>query len=158
VKLWQAYSDYTTKDTKTGKKVKKKSACWYIDYKTAEGTRKRVKAFKDKQATQQLAAKLEREAEQAQIGIIDRYKEHRKKPLVEHLSDFKTSLLAKGDSKEYVEQTLARIKPVFDDCKFVFWQDISANTIQKHLAGLRNKENGISAKTSNYYLQSTKQF
>jgi len=36
---------YTTRD-KSGKKVKKKSAYWYIDYKTADGTRKRVKGFK----------------------------------------------------------------------------------------------------------------
>ena len=60
---------YTTKvkDPKTGeeKRVKKKSVFWYIDYKAVGGIRKRVKAFKDKTATAQLAAKLEKEAEQA---------------------------------------------------------------------------------------------
>jgi len=146
---------YTMKN-ENGKTIRKQSKYWYIDYKAADGTRKQVKGFKDKQSTQQLAAKLEREAEQAQIGIIDKYKEHRKKPLVGHLSDFKASLLAKGNTKEYVEQTLARIKPVFDDCKFVYWNDIFANRLQKHLANLRSKENGISAQISNYYLQSIK--
>ena len=40
---------YTTKD-KNGKKVKRKSSYWYIDYKSSDGTRKRLKAYKDKQA------------------------------------------------------------------------------------------------------------
>ena len=51
---------YTTKNAE-GKKAKKKSQCWYVDYKAADGTRKRIKGFKDKAATIQLAAKLERE-------------------------------------------------------------------------------------------------
>jgi len=148
---------YTAKD-ENGKTIRKQSKYWYIDYKAAGGIRKRVKAFKDKTATAQLAAKLEKEAELADAGIVDKYKDHRKRPLLEHLADFRASLLAKGNTEGYVEQTLNRIKPVFDDCKFVFWPDISASIIQKHLASLHSKENGISAQTSNYYLQSIKQF
>ena len=83
---------YTAKEPKTGKRIKKKSACWYIDYKAAGGTRKRVKGFKDKAATAQLAAKLEKEAELAESGIIDRFKEHSKKPLSKHLEDWRQSL------------------------------------------------------------------
>ncbi|MCK5611857.1 site-specific integrase, partial [Candidatus Pacearchaeota archaeon] len=148
---------YTAKD-ENGKKVKKKSQYWYIDYKATGGTRKRVKGFKDKTATAQLAAKLEKEAELADAGIIDRFKEHRKRPLLEHLEDFRASLLAKGNTTEYVQQTVNRIKAVFNGCKFVFWNDISANIIQKYLASLRNMESGISTKTSNYYLQGIKHF
>ena len=58
---------YTIKD-RNGKRIKKKSAYWYIDYKAAGGVRKRVKGFKDKTATAQLAAKLEKEAELAEAG------------------------------------------------------------------------------------------
>ncbi|HUU17865.1 MAG TPA: hypothetical protein VMW72_11990 [Sedimentisphaerales bacterium] len=57
---------YTTKD-QNGKRVKKKSAYWYIDYKATGGTRKRIKGFKDKAATAQLAAELERKAELARV-------------------------------------------------------------------------------------------
>ena len=86
---------YTLKD-ENGKRIRKKSKFWYIDFKTADGTRSRIKAFKDKQATAQLAAKLEKEAELAQAGVVDRYKEHRLRPLIEHVEDFYKSLLAKG--------------------------------------------------------------
>jgi len=103
---------YTVKD-ESGKTIRKQSKSWYVDYKAADGTRKRVKGFRDKAATAQLAAKLERKSEQAQVGIIDKYKNQQKEPLSKHLEDFRASLLAKDNSKQYVEQTLARIKPVF---------------------------------------------
>jgi len=48
---------YTIKD-KNEKRIRKQTKCWYIDYKTADGTRKRVKGFKDKAATAQYAAQL----------------------------------------------------------------------------------------------------
>ncbi len=94
-----------------GNRIRKQSKSWYIDYKTAEGTRKRVKAFKDKQATQQLAAQLEKEAELAQAGIVDKYKQHRKIPLTEHLIDFRQSL---GDTSKHAKQTENALKKTFD--------------------------------------------
>jgi len=39
---------YTAKDPKTGKRVKKKTQFWYVDYKGLDGIRKRVKGYKDK--------------------------------------------------------------------------------------------------------------
>lgn len=150
-----------------GKRIRKQSACWYIDYKTAEGTRKRVKAFKDKQATAQLAAKLEKESELAQAGIVDKYKEHRKRPLTEHLGDFEQSLLAKGGTVKNAKQVTSRVKRVFDECKFTFWNDIQASKVQQTISGLRKyvqtkegpKDLGeISAQTYNFYLKAVKQF
>ena len=148
---------YTFKN-ENGKRIRKKSAFWYIDYKTADSTRKRVKGFKDKAATVQLAAELERKAELARTGIIDRYAEDRKKPLKQHLEDFYQSFLAKGDTIGHARQTKYRIEQVINGCKFAIWADISASKVQRCLADLRNEENGLSAQTSNYYLQSIKQF
>ncbi len=147
---------YTVKD-KNGKTIRKQSKNWYIDYKAADGTRKRVKGFKDKTATQQLAAKLEKESELAQAGIVDKYKEHRKRPLAEHLSDFLSSLQAKGNTPEYCNLTHYRAERICNGCKFLYWADISASDVQLHIADLRNSGE-ISQKTSNYYLQAVKQF
>ncbi|KKK84718.1 hypothetical protein LCGC14_2780520, partial [marine sediment metagenome] len=150
-----------------GKRIRKQSKFWYIDYKTADGTRKRVKAFKDKQATAQLAAQLEKEAELAQAGIVDKYKEHRKRPLAEHLEDFEQSLLAKGGTVKNAKQVKSRVKRVFDECKFTFWNDIQASRVQHTISGLRKyvktkaglKDLGeISAQTYNFYLKAVKQF
>lgn len=146
---------YTTKD-KTGKTIRKQSKHWYIDYKTADGTRERVKGFKDKSATIQLAAELERKAELAQAGIVDKYAEHRKKPLKEHLDDFKQSLLDKGCTAKHAQMTYNRAKTVIEACNFMLISDISPSTVQRFLANKRKE--GLSKKTSNYYLKATKHF
>ena len=138
-----------------GRRIRKQSQCWYIDYKTAEGTRKRVKAFKDKQATAQLAAKLEKEAELAQAGIIDRFKEHRKRPLAEHIADFKTSLINKGTTEKHACLVYNRAKAIIENCKFTYIADISASKVQKYLA--ERRRDGLSIRSSNFYLQAVKQ-
>ena len=52
---------YTAIDPNTGKRVKKKSKHWYIGYTDSGGIRRRVKAYTDKDSTQQMAARLEKE-------------------------------------------------------------------------------------------------
>jgi len=146
---------YTTKD-RQGRSVKKKSQHWYIDYKTSDGTRKRVKGFKDKAATSQLAAKLEREVELVKVGIVDKYAEHRKRLLLDHLRDFKDYLLHKGDTLQHASLTHNRAEAVIKACKFVYFSDISPSRILKYLAERRHL--GLSIKSSNYYLQSIKHF
>ncbi|MHC4867775.1 MAG: tyrosine-type recombinase/integrase [Planctomycetota bacterium] len=145
---------YKAKD-KTGKTVQRQSPYWYIDYKTAEGTRKRIKGFKDKAGTAQLAAKLEREAELAQAGVVDKYAKHRSRPLAEHLADFKTSLLSKGTTGGHAQLTSNRIRAILEGCRFTLMADISASKTLKYLAERRH--NGLSVKSSNDYLQAVKQ-
>jgi len=140
---------------KNGKTVVKQSPYWYIDYKTADGTRKRIRGFKDKIATAQLAANLEREAELAQAGIIDRYKKHRKTALVKHLEDFKVSLINKGTTEKHACLVYNRAKAVIDNCRFVYISDVSASKVQRYLA--ERRRDGLSIRSSNFYLQATKQ-
>ncbi len=138
---------------KNGKKVTKKSKYWYVDYKTADGTRKRVKGFKDKTATAQLAVELEREAELASRGIVDKYKEHRNRPLSEHLEDFWHSL---GDTK-HGRHTYHTVQKILDACGFRVWNDIQASKVWSYLKRQKaNKE--ISDRTFCFRLKAVKQF
>jgi len=147
---------YTAKDPKTGKRIRKKSIHWYIEYKVQDGIRKRIKGFKDKSATLQLAAKLEKESELAQRGIVDRFKEHRRTPLCKHLEDLNAALLAKGDTARHAQVVFSRAKNVMNGCRFVFFDDVSASKVSQYLADLRT--GGLSIRTSNGYLQACKQF
>jgi site-specific recombinase XerD len=148
---------YTTKG-KNGEKIKKRSAHWYIDYKSPDGTRKRVRGFKDKAATLQLAAKLEKESELAHAGIIDKFKEHRKRALSEHMEDFRHFLLAKGNTAKHAELTVSRAKRIMEECEFCLWDDIAGSKVQFCLSNIQSGEKAVGAQTSNYYLQSIKQF
>ena len=163
---------YTTVDPNNpSKRVKKKTQYWYIDYKDADGLRKRVKGYKDKTATAQLAARLERETELAESGVIDRFKQHRKTPLAEHLTDFKQSLISGGGTAGNADLKATRIQRVFDVCKFSFIQDISASRVQSAIGSFRKtvetgkagartvKDLGpISTQSKHHYLQACKQF
>lgn len=142
----------------SGKTATRQSAKWHVKYIDAEGIEQRVPGFKDKAATQQLAAKLEREAEMAKAGVVDRYKGHRKRPLAEHLEDFRQSLLAKGNTVKHADQSAYRVKQIIGGCRFAFWSDIQPSKVQRYLAELRNGQECMSAQTSNYYLKSIKQF
>ncbi len=136
----------------SGKTVVKESRCWYFDSKNESGKPQRVKGFVDKVATLQKAAELERQAARAQVGLTDKYAQHRKRPLSEHLGDFRRSLEA-GNTDIHVKVTYSRIKRVFDGCGFRYWCDISASKVKDFLTGLE-----ISKKTFNYYLAAVKQF
>ena len=74
----------------SGRTVTRQSAKGHVKYIDADDIEQRVPAYKDKTASLQLAARLEKEAELAKEGIVDRYRKHRKRPLVEHLKDFTT--------------------------------------------------------------------
>ncbi len=84
-----------------------------------------------------MAARLEKEAALANEGVVDRYKDHRLRPLGEHLEDYRRFLLAKGNTAEYVDLVVARAKAVVEGCKFSFWGDISASRVVEYLAELR---------------------
>ena len=55
------------------------------------------------------------------------------KPLIEHLEDFKRSLLAKGDTVKHAQLIFFRVKRIFNECKFEYWSDISISTIQQKI-------------------------
>jgi len=150
-----------------GKTVVKQSLKYYTRLTDADGIKRTILLYTDKTASMHKALQLNKEFEQAKEGITDRFKEHRKRPMAEHLEDFGQSLLAKGGTAKNAKQVKLRVKRVFDECKFTFWNDIQASKVQHTISGLRKyvktkeglKDLGeISAQTYNFYLKSVKQF
>jgi len=145
-----------TKTDKNGKRVTRKSKKWYVKYRDAEGIVRKIPGYTDKSATQQLAAKLQREAELGQMGIVDPFEKHRKTPLSKHLEDFRQHLRDKNNSDHHVHQLTERTRSIVNRCNFVFIDDVTASAVQKYLGDLRSR--GRSIGTSNHYLRAIKQF
>src|SRR5262245_9571232 len=143
-------------DAKTGKSSKAKSAKWWIKYRDADDIVRRVPGYTDKAATQQEAARLERQAELGRAGVRDPYAKHRGRPLAEHLADFERHLSDKGDTEDQVKLVTSRVRKVVEGCKFKVIEDISPSKVEAFLAELR--KDGASIQTSNHYLRSIKQF
>ncbi len=139
-----------------GKKVVKQSQKYYTRLTDADGIKRTIPLFRDKTASQQRAAQLQKEIELAKAGVIDRYKKHRKRPSTEHLKDFKQYLLDKGDTQDYARLTHNRVKAILTDCKFTFIGDVQPSRVQRYIA--ERKQKGLSIKSCNYYLTAAKTF
>jgi len=139
-------------------KIIRETTKWYIEYKDADEIIRRVAGFTDRKATEQRAAELEKEAEHVRSGYKPKEHEQLKRPLVEHIRDFCEFLKSKGNGESYVNQTVRRIRRVFNECNSSFWKDISASQIRNCIAGLEYRGKNISTQTTNYYIQSIKQF
>ena len=126
-----------TQQTPGGERATRQSAKWYVEYRDAQGIRRRVPGYTDKSATQQLASELERFAAREQSGLVDRFAIHRKRPLSEHLADWRASLLAKGVTEKHAELTVGRTTRVFDECRFSYLPDVSASKVQACIRSLQ---------------------
>jgi integrase len=148
---------YQRKDPATGQSARTMIPAWYIQYKDSTGRWRRVKGYKDKEATRQLAAKLERKVERHLAGLTDPHDDEQKKPVEEHVKAFAQFLTDKGNCKKYVTCEKGRVQRLLDGCGFCRIADISASAVTAWLAGNR-ENNGMSIKTSNYYLRSLQAF
>ncbi len=136
--------------------VRKKSPTWWIRYYTPNGKRHKVKGYRDKKATENKAAELERRGIRIDAGIVDASDVHAKTPLTEQAEDFRRYLAAKGNTDEYVAKMLFRLTAVLDGCRFVKIADIQSSAVVEFLGRLRGQ--GKSVKTANDYLSAMKGF
>jgi integrase len=146
-------------DKQSGKR--KRSRTWHVRYYTPDGVRHHRKGFRDKRATETLAAELERKGIQEAAGIIDPTHEHAKRPLAEHAEDFRRYLAAKGNTADYVGLVLFRLTALLDGCRFVRVADVQASAVVEFLSRLRQHgadAAGKSVKTANEYLAAAKGF
>ena len=147
---------YTGKDPATGERIRKRLRKYYVELVDARGIRRRIPGYVDKEATRQLAARLEKEAALEAEGVVDPFAEHRRRPLREHLEDFEAFLQSKQNSKKHVRLTSRRIETCLDGCGFKLMGDLDANRLAQWLKDRRAAE--LSARTSNFYLSSMKSF
>lgn len=159
---------YYATDPETGKKVKRKSQCWYIQYRNSDGKWVRMKAHRDKAASQTLLGKIVQEQER---GHYDKFLKHSRRPLAEHLQDFKQALASSGTAKN-AELKTARIQRILDAGKIYYIKDLSASAVQETISGFRkivtNYRSGerkeivlpccISPQSRGHYLKAIKQF
>lgn len=144
-------------DPKTGQRVKTKSKKLWGRYRDESGIERRVPLAIDKGAAQAMLNELVKKAERRAAGLVDRFDEHRKRPIADHLADFEKHMKAKGNSPGQVKLVATRCRRIVAACKAAFTADLSASRVQTYLADLREKDN-MSTQTSNHYLRAIKQF
>ncbi len=170
----------TYRDKKTGQQRQVKK--WWIELRDHREIVRRFPAFVDKGRSHVFGLQIEKLIERrmgnqqpdadlsqwlervppklaerfVQIGLLDSARAAGGKPLSHHLEDFRQSLSAKGDTAKQVQQVTRRAGKILEGCGFKVWTDVRADRVERYLADLRN--GGLSAQTSNFYLQAVQQF
>ena len=144
-------------DPKTGKKVKGKSRKWWGRYRDENGVDKRIPLATDKMAAQAMLCELVRKVELKLAGLEDPFEPHRKRPLVDHLADFRRFLEGRGNTEKHARQTCHRAKAIIEGCHFERLKDVSPSAVVEWLKNER-AAGRLGIKSSNYYLGCIKSF
>ena len=142
-------------------KRKKKGNCYIIAWFDQAG-RRREKSSRttDRKTADRIAAKLESEVALRRDGVVDakadRYATAARRPLAEHLADYRDALLAKGDVPKHVRQTIALIERVLLLSSADYLSDLTPSSMQAAVAEVRRQ--GRSLATCNHSLRAVKAF
>jgi len=134
-----------TKDTPGAVKVERLAKVWYGKYRDAHNRKKRVKLCANKEAAKEILAKLVTDAAKGRHGLGNSFEAHHKRPLADHLEDFRRWLEARGNTLKQVQLKIGRIRRLLDGCKFTFIADLSASRVQEFLADLRETGRRLAA-------------
>ena len=133
-----------------------------------DGRPKLVKGYTDKQASEQLGAKLERAKAKGEQGLIDPYKPHRNRPLAEHVTDWTDELRQLGRDEMYVDPCRSRMNRLIKECgwallgdispdAFIRWRETATATVG-HARKAGTNVVPMGARTQNHYLETLRCF
>ena len=146
----------TRTDPKTGQRVKAKSKKWWGRYRDASGVDRRVPLASDKTAAQTMLNELVTREERKAAGLIDQFDDHARRPLAEHVKDYRRHLESKENALSHVKLTTSYINKIIAGCGFKLIRDLSSSRVATWLTELRGKGRGV--RTSNAYLTAIKGF
>src|SRR5262249_47790671 len=126
-----------TKDTPGAIKSSRPSKKWYGRYTDGAGRPMRVPLSESKETSRRMLAKIAGDAQLAGVGIADPFAEHRSRPLLEHLEDFRRYLKAKGNTDDYCQKVASRARAVVEGCRFRSIDDLQPSAVIEFLASLR---------------------
>ncbi len=154
------------KGTPGARRVREKSKTFWGRCADANGKVRPVGLCDDEQAAEAMLAEMKQRAKRIARGDIDPFEDHRKRPLAEHVEDFRSFLESKGNTTSHVAMTVQRITAAFDGCKFKKLADLNAGRVAGWLADRRkpttdkvgNAIAGLGIATSNHHLVAVKSF
>ncbi len=168
--------------SKSGKRVRFETKCWYCEFEDYLGVLRRVKLVTDETASQRMAGTLQdllnakssgmgigRDLQRrleglpvpirkdlAAWGLLGEKALAATKPITELAAAYEASLRARERSARHVTKTIGDVLLVCSACKFVFFSDIEAGRVETYLK--KRREDGISYRRSNAILMALKTF
>jgi len=140
--------------------LRKRGGFWHYRYVDENGKQRERKGCPDRRETERLAAAAEAQVARIKGGLIDpkdvRFRDQERRPIKEHLDDFKASLLAKGNTSKHASVTRNRADRVLALAKVKRLSEIALSTTQEALGEIRAK--GSNQETINHHVRAVKAF
>ncbi len=140
-----------------GDRIVIESRQWYVRFRMPDGGWKEWKAYNDKTASGVLEAQILRKLERGEVGLTDPMDDYARMPVSEHLDAFEQHLVAKNNSPDHIERTVARVRLVLDGIGAKTIAGITPGKVEAELARLR-KDEGLSISSSNHYFRAMRSF
>lgn len=99
-----------------------------IQYRDPAGKVKRVRGYRDLSATKQKAAMLEKALARGETGLVDPFKEHRHRPIGEHVADWLNDRRTAGKSAKYLDTARRRLTLLTGACGWKILPDVEPNS------------------------------
>jgi len=142
--------------TDDGTRMIREQSRWWMKWQLPGGETRREKGFRDRTATEQEAARREREAARMAAGFVEVEEKHLVAPLGEHLDAFLADQERAGRSDKYREILKSRITRMKDACGWHTLRAVQPSTVTPFLASLKSQ--GLASKTVNEYLAAASVF
>ena len=155
--------------TPDGDRVAVESGNYLIAYFGADGKRRQQNSGTPDLATaERIAGQLENQAALRKAGIIDptqeRFSNEARRPLTEHIDDYRGFLTSKGGTSKHVESTVRYVEIVCQRCNAKQVTDLNGAAVLQVIGELRTKgissqtKDGAGPRTANAYLTAIKGF
>jgi integrase len=158
---------------------------WTVEFSDTEGNARRLAAFVDRSASEQLGRQIERllalrvaggqpdvalarwietlpwalRERLGRMGVLDPDQSAAARSLEDLLARFEAELRTRERTSKHIDHVVGRADSLFQGCGFTFLSDIDGHIVERHLHDLRTRpKKPLSAKSSNHWLAAGKQF
>lgn len=155
--------------TAAGKRERRTQPHYTIDVKDpATGKLRHFRGLTDKKASVQEAARIEKELARGSVGLVDPFKEHRGRPLLDHVAEYVADLRGMGRDAKYIDNVDRRLRLLAGECDWAVLGDVEPNSFARwrerrkgvSWRGTATTEgrSGTSATTLNQFLETVQSF
>ena len=146
---------------------------WYFSWFDYTGKRRtKCSRTTDKATAERIAAKLDADAAARRSGVIDstleRFGIEARRPIAEHVADYKSHLEARQNTARHVDLTIAHIQAIIGQCAADTFRGLNGAVVMQAIDTIRRAGNRktkdernrvpMSLRTCNSYLRSIKSF
>ena len=144
-----------------GNRIIQLAECYTAQYFDETGKRRKAATgCHDKAQAQRVADRIGTEVALKRRGHIDptaeRYAKQARRPITEHVAEFRAALEARENTPKHVDMTLQRVRFIVEKRGAAHTKDLTASAVQEAIKGIRDA--GRSLETCNSYLRAIKSF